>query len=146
MKSFAKSIFDTGNHSNIASLGLLVLRLGVASFMLTHGYGKLLTLFSGEPIQFADPIGIGPAASLILIVFAEFFCSLFLIFGVATRLSAIPPTIGMLVAAFISHGGDPFGRRELPLLYAVVYLTLLLTGGGNFSIDFLISKKFGKRK
>ena len=81
-----------------------------------------------------------------LMVFAEFLCSIFLIFGFAVRLSAIPPIIGMLVAGFIAHGADPFGRKELPLLYAVIYLTLLLTGGGKFSIDHLISKKLDKRK
>ncbi len=146
MKTLTKRIFDTGNYSNPESFGLLLLRMGVGAFMLTHGFGKLMSLFSGGPIQFADPIGIGPAASLILIVFAEFFCSIFLIFGFATRLSAIPSLIGMLVVIFIVHGADSFGKKEIALLYALIYLTLLFTGAGKFSIDYLISKKLGKKK
>jgi putative oxidoreductase len=47
----------------------------------------------------------------------------------------------MLVAAFIIHADDPFRKQEFALLYAVPYLTLILTGGGKFSIDALIFKK-----
>lgn len=88
-----------------------------------------------EPIQFADPIGIGAVASLALAVGAEFFCSIFLMVGVGTRLAAIPLLITMLVAALIVHWPDPFIRKELPLLYAAIYLVFIFTGAGRYSID-----------
>jgi putative oxidoreductase len=47
----------------------------------------------------------------------------------------------MSVAAFIAHGSDPFGRKELALLYLVVFVFLLFTGSGKFSVDYFISKK-----
>lgn len=145
MNSFAKNTLTTGNLPNSASLALLLLRLAVGTFMLTHGAGKMATLFSGDPIRFADPIGIGATASLALIVFAEVFCSILLILGLVTRFSAIPPLVGMLVAAFIVHGQDPFGNRELALFYSVIYLVLILTGAGKFSIDYLLWPNKGKR-
>jgi putative oxidoreductase len=47
----------------------------------------------------------------------------------------------MLVAAFIAHGSDPFGKKELALLYLVIFIFLLFTGSGKYSVDYLISQK-----
>ncbi len=109
--------------------------------MLTHGYGKFLMLTGDGQVQFADPIGIGETASLILAVFAEFICSILLILGVATPLSALPLLITMLVAALIVHAPDPFTRKELPLLYAAVYLVIAIAGAGKYSFDNWLFKK-----
>ena len=37
--------------------------------------------------------------------------------GLGTRLASIPLMITMFVAAYISHVVDPFGRKEMALLY-----------------------------
>jgi putative oxidoreductase len=120
---------------------LLIVRIAVAAFMLTHGYPKLMKLLAGGEIQFANPFGLGMYFSLVLAVFAEFFCSILVGLGIGTRLAAIPLIITMSVAAFIAHGSDPFGRKELALLYLVVFVFLLFTGSGKFSVDYFISKK-----
>ena len=41
----------------------------------------------------------------------------------------------MFVAAFIVHMGDPFGRVEKALLFLAVFVILMLTGPGKYSID-----------
>ncbi len=140
MTSPLKKLFNTGNYPNSVSSALLILRLAVGTLMLTHGYGKLVMLFGDAPIQFADPIGLGVNVSLGLAVFAEFFCSIFLIFGLATRFATIPLIITMLVAAFIVHLSDPFMRKELPLLYTSIYIVLSIAGAGKYSIDHWIHK------
>ena len=61
-----KIIFDPGNYDNKINFGLLFLRVTSGIFMLTHGAGKLAKLIEGGIIKFADPIGIGPEASLFL--------------------------------------------------------------------------------
>ena len=141
MKTFVKKWFDTGIYPNSISVSLLLLRIIVGILMLTHGYGKLLMLFGDEPIQFADPIGIGVTASLVLAVLAEFVGSIFLIFGFATRFAAIPLLFTMLVAALIVHTNDAFAFKELPFLYATIYLVIAITGAGKYSVDSFISKK-----
>lgn len=108
--------------------------------MLTHGYPKLQRLFAGE-MQFGDPLGLGPEVSLVLAVFAEFFCSILVMLGFGTRLAVVPLIVTMAVAAFMVHGADPFGRKEMALLYLVGYVVLLLTGSGKISVDRLISRK-----
>jgi len=136
-----QKIFAPGSYSNKINFGLLFLRVTSGIFMLTHGAGKLTKLIEGGTIKFANPIGIGPEASLILVVFAEFFCSIFLIFGIATRISAIPLIITMLVAGFISHAGDPFAVKEKAFLFFVIYVFIAITGAGKYSIDNFIYKK-----
>jgi putative oxidoreductase len=46
----------------------------------------------------------------------------------------------MLVAAFVAHAGDPFGKKEMALLYLLVYITLFITGPGKYSIDNALGK------
>lgn len=136
-----KTIFNPGNYPKNIDFALLILRLTVGGFMLTHGLGKFSKLVGEEAIQFADPFGIGVTASLALVVFAELFCSIFLIVGIATRLSTVPLIITMLVAAFIAHAEDGFGKQELPLLYTVSYVVLLISGSGQIAVDKLIYSK-----
>ena len=52
---------------------LLLVRIVVAIFMLTHGLKKYMMLFSGGPIEFANPIGLGETTTLVLAVFAEVY-------------------------------------------------------------------------
>lgn len=142
MKKFLKWTLATGNYPALVSTALLFFRILVAAVMLTHGYGKLQLLTGEGPVQFADPIGIGASASLVLAVLAEFVCSILLIFGLGTRYAVIPLLTTMLVAVFVVHASDPFMRKELPLLYAGVFLFIGLVGPGSFSLDKWVVKKF----
>jgi putative oxidoreductase len=153
-----------GNRQEAAtSVGLLILRVGIGGFMLTHGWGKLQMLLGGRYEQFADPIGLGKGMSLGLMTFAEFFCALAVIFGFATRFAAVPIIIGMAVAAFVVHRTDPWtmgegarlfmsgaskswAAKEAALLFLTSFLTLVFTGGGKFSIDALIWGRRRKRQ
>ena len=127
MKSVLKKIFYVGDSSLMVSVGLLVLRVIVGGFMMTHGIGKLKMLMAGGEIQFLDPIGIGMQLSLTLAVLAEFFASILIILGLGTRLAAFPLLFTMFVAGIIVHAADPFGVKEMALLYGSIYfLTLTL--------------------
>lgn len=86
-------------------------------------------------------MGVGDELSLYLALFAEIGCSIFVILGCATRLVVIPLIITMLVAVFIIHAADPFVKQEMGLHYLLIYVMLLLTGAGRYSIDYLISKR-----
>ena len=121
-------------------LGKLLLRLVAGGVMFfEHGLPKLMS-FGEKMDTFADPIGLGPAFSLGLIVFAEAACALLVVLGVWTRLSTIPLIIGMGVIVFVTHGSDIFGKGESGLIYMVVFITILLCGGGRFSLDRLSFK------
>lgn len=122
-------------------IGLLIMRLGSGGMIMTHGYPKLMRFFGDEPIKFMDFLGLGPVVSLSLAVFAEFFCAILLLIGFKTRLATIPLMITMLTAAFVAHASDPFGRKELPLLFFLVFLGIMIFGAGKFSIDGMNGRK-----
>ena len=125
--------------STKASIGLLLLRLGPCSFLIYgHGWGKLAN-YTARSETFSDPLGVGSPMSLGLAVFAEVFCSIAVMLGLLTRLAAIPLIITMGVAGFIRHAPDPFAKKELALLYLIVFVTIALTGAGRYSLD----AKFG---
>lgn len=136
-----RRLLHTGTNETYLDLLSLVLRVSIAAFMLTHGLGKLNLLFSGNEIQFADPIGLGATFSLGLTVFAEVVCSILIGLGLATRLASIPLIMTMLVATFIIHGADPFAKKEFALLYLLIYLVVFVVGSRKFSLDYLLQKK-----
>ncbi|MDX1670726.1 MAG: DoxX family protein [Balneolaceae bacterium] len=115
-------------------IGILLLRLGAGGLILTHGYPKFMKVVGGD-FRFPDPIGLGPEISLVLSMFAEFFCGLLVIAGFKTRLASFILVLNMATAAFIAHFGDPFSRKEKALLFLVIFVVLLFTGGGKYSLD-----------
>ncbi len=142
MNSFLRKTLPVANKH----FGLLILRIMAASLMLTHGYPKLMQLFSGEPVSFSSVMGMTPELSLLLAVFAEFFCSVFVFIGLFTRLATIPLIITMSVAAFHIHSSDLLAVKEKALLFLLIFTFLLLTGGGKYSVDGILLKKSKKRE
>ena len=130
------------NEPLAVSVSLLIMRIGAGLMMSTgHGWGKLSS-FGEKAAHFSDPIGLGPTLSMGLAVFAEFFCSIGLILGFLSRAVVIPLMVTMLVAVLIVHSDDPFGRKELGLLYLLPFITVLLSGPGRYSLDRVL---FGKK-
>lgn len=122
-------------NNSATQLGLALLRIVPSVFLISnHGYGKMMKLFSGNT-EFIDPFGIGEAPTLFLAVIGEVLCPLLVIIGYKARWNAIPPAITMFAAAFVVHAADPFGRKELPLLFFVVFLSVFLMGPGRYSLD-----------
>ena len=122
-------------------IGLLMLRVTLGPMMaIGHGWGKFVKVVTGD-FTFADPIGIGQAPSLVLAAGAEFVCAILLTLGIKTRWMAVPLVITMLVAAFVHHLDDPWGKKEFALLYAISFAALAVTGGGKYSFDAWWSKK-----
>lgn len=135
--------YFTSTRSNplLIDIVLLVTRIFVGFAMLSHGFPKLQELLSGQEIQFFNFLGLSDRTSLILAVFAEFVCSIFIILGLFTRFAVIFLIITMAVAGLIVHGGDPFQKRETSLLYLSVYLMFFAIGPGKYSIDYMIGRK-----
>lgn len=60
--------------------------------------------------------------------------------GLLTRPVAGFIAVNRLVALIFAHAGDPFGGRELPMLFGFVALLFALTGGGRYAVDALIRR------
>jgi putative oxidoreductase len=109
-----------------------------------HGLDKLASVDQLAD-TFPDVTGLGSYMSLIVSIFCEFCCSLFLIVGLLVRITVIPMMISMAVAFFVVHCGMvPEG--ELALIYLFMFAILYVTGPGKFSIDYLIDRKIQKER
>src|SRR5665213_3383005 len=130
-----KKIFAPAYNSASANFALFVLRvwIGLQMFFL-HGLDKLMH-FSQYQAHFVDPFGLGVTASLALSVFAEFFASLLLIFGLVTRFAAFVLIINMTVAFIVGQHGKLTGGGELPFVYLLIYVVIFLAGPGKISLD-----------
>jgi putative oxidoreductase len=139
-QSAMKKIFSTRVSDNAFSFAMLVLRVGAASIlMVKFGYDKLVH-FQKTSQVFADPFHIGTSTSLALVVFAEFFCSAFVILGLFTRLACIPIIIGMAVALIYAHKWQIYGAGADAGMFLIIFITLLFTGPGKVSLDRFIGK------
>jgi len=133
-------ILDSSIDKKMNSFALLIVRVVVGCFMMTHGIQKYHMLMAGGPVKFADPIGIGEGPSLLLAVFAELVCSALLIIGLATRVVVVPLIITMIVAVFVVHATDAFEAKETAAIYLMIYVFLLITGSGKYSVDGMINR------
>lgn len=122
-------------------MGIIFLRTCVGILMLMHGLPKLWLLIQGGGNEWLDPLGIGSTLSLALCAFAETFCSLLLIIGLFTRMSALILLINFWVAVFVVHAQGGGAQTELPLLYLICYGTLVCTGAGPLSLDSLLKRR-----
>lgn len=146
-----KKIFlNAANPVNL-SFGLLLIRVVIGILMAFYGYEKLIHFdemassdFWSKNVSFLGMTGKTPLA---LTIFAEFFCSLFLIVGLLTRLTLIPLIIcmGYIVAVVgqfsIVEAGDHGSNLNSAFVYFIIYIGLFFTGSGKYSLDAMIFKK-----
>ncbi|RAK70736.1 DoxX family protein [Hymenobacter edaphi] len=128
------------NRYRYADLGLLVLRLGLGVMMVVHGYPKLM----GGPEKWAAlgaemrhlGISFAPAAWGLAAAVAETIGGQLLALGLLFRGACAGLLLTMLVAA-VSHlaVGEGFGAYSHAVENGIVFLGLLLTGPGRYSVD-----------
>ena len=134
-----KKLLSTHYSAGAFNTAILLLRVAVGGLMMKHGYDKLVH-FAEYKSKFINFMGIGASPSLALTIFAEFFCALFIVIGLFTRLAAIPLIIAMCVALFKAHNSDFLGEGEMATLYLAGFVVLLIVGAGKVSVDGMIGK------
>ena len=123
---------------------ILILRIFFGVMFFIHGLGKMMN-FSELSQTYPSVFGLGSYMTLMLAIFTEFCCSLFLIAGLLFRIMVLPMIVAMAVAFFDIHDGF-LPEGELALIYMSVFIILYFVGPGRFSFDYLIDVKFKKDK
>jgi putative oxidoreductase len=123
---------------------ILFVRIFFGALFLMHGLDKMMN-FSQLSVTYPSVFGLGSYATLMLSIFCEFACSIFLITGTLTRIILIPMVVSMAVAFFDIHDGM-MPEGELSLIYLIVFFVPFVTGPGRYSVDYLIDRKVMKDK
>ena len=121
------------------NFGIFVLRVTLGLLLVSHGYDKMVH-FAELKNRFMNFINLGSTVSLSLIIFAEFFCGIFLILGLFTRFASIPILIAMSVIVFMVAHGHVFAEGERATIYLAATFAILLCGPGKISVDGMIGK------
>ena len=141
---FYNFLFPQYCRDRAVSILILLLRLFFGALFMMHGLDKL-TNFSALSETYPSVMGLGSYTTLMISIFAEFCCSLFLITGLLVRITVLPMIAAMAVAFFDVHDAM-MPEGELALIYLIVFLVLFMTGPGRYSVDYLIDRKVNKDK
>lgn len=147
-----KKIFQTSD-----DYAALIIRLTLGLILWAHGAQKLLGIFDGHGFgntmnYFTDTVHL-PALIGFLVIMMEFFGSIAIVLGFATRiLSAV--TILLFTGIIITHhwqagffmdwfGANPTGFEgfEFDLLMMGMALSLMISGGGKYAADHFLGKR-----
>lgn len=141
---FYNYLFPQYCREKVVSLLILALRVFFGVLFFTHGLDKMIN-FNTLSETYPSVLGFGSYMTLMVSIFCEFACSLFLIAGLMERIVLLPMIASMAVAFFDIHDGM-FPEGELSLIYLILFIVLLLTGPGRYSVDYLLDMKFQKEK
>ena len=127
---------------------LLFLRVYFFWQLFLTGIGKLSNI--GKISEYFTSLGIPlPTLNAYLAGATETFCSLFLIFGLASRPAAIPVVFTMIVAYLTADqeavtsmlsNSDKFVKAD-PFPFLLLALIVLAFGPGQLSVDALLKRK-----
>ncbi|WP_235046249.1 DoxX family protein [Bdellovibrio bacteriovorus] len=142
MKTLLNKLIAPRNfNTKMDDFALTVLRVFIGLTMaFSHGLGKIpppeMLVEGVRSMGFPAPELFAWCAGL-----AEFAGGILLALGLLTRPAAAFMVFTMMVAVFGVHAADPFGQKEMGLLYLFTGLFFVLHGAGRWSVDHLITKK-----
>jgi putative oxidoreductase len=133
-------LLSTAYSDGAFNFALLVQRVATGLLLLIgHGLPKISN-FHELAGSFYDPLRMGHRLSLILVILAELFCSMFIILGLFTRIAALIIVINLSVAVFIVNHGTPLKNVELGAVFLTSVFTILILGPGRVSVDGMMGK------
>lgn len=139
---FYNFLFPQYLRGTAVSFLILFVRLFFGILFFMHGLDKM-TNFNELSQTYPSVLGFGSYMTLMISIFCEFACSLFLIVGLMTRIILLPMILTMAVAFFDIHDGM-MPQAELSLIYLIIFLGIFMTGPGKYSLDYLIDKRLKK--
>lgn len=117
---------------------ILFLRIFIAAVMLLHIIGKMQN-YDNVVLTFPSLLDFNRPTSLALSIIFEAAMAAMIAIGIGTRLSALLMFITSLVTLFDialqAEGAISTDAAKLQFIYAGIFLTLMISGGGRYSIS-----------
>lgn len=128
----------------------LPLRVALGAVFIFHGAQKMFGWWEGSGLEgvrqfVGGSLGLQPDMLWAwLVAGGELFGGLLVLLGLATRLGALSIAVTMLVAIFAvhcCHFSAQHNGFEYPFTLLMAAISLMISGGGKFSMDALLQKK-----
>lgn len=139
-----------GAFGALSSLGAadkatLFLRLFIGAILFTQAITKSqqYPFLEGE---YPSIGGLSAAEVVSLVGVVEVVAGVMITVGFLTRLTAAVMAVVMLGAALLFFPHQSFDEGELKVVYAGIYITLLISGGGRYSLDATLLPLWSKRR
>ena len=150
-RSEAKLVFPQlgGIYESLADWAYPLVRITAGLMLLPHAWPKFMVFGAqGVATNVLARRGIEPAlAFAYLIMFVELVGGICIAIGFLTRPFALLCLIEMVVIAFKAHMPNGWGfsvqggGAEFPVMWAILFLVILIRGGGPYSVDRAIGKE-----
>lgn len=120
--------------------GLFIIRVGLGLIFMKHGFPKLMGgseswQWLGSQMSYVG-ITFAPQFWGFLAAAAEFFGGICLVVGYRTQLASFFLACVMFVATVMHYSiGDQFGVLAQPLSLLVVFIGLMIAGGGMYTLE-----------
>ncbi len=120
-----------------ADKATLFLRLFIGAILFTQAITKSQQYLWLEG-EYPSILGIGAAEVVSLVGILEVVAGVMITIGLLVRPAAIVMAVVMFGAAILFFPHQTFDQAELKVVYAGVYITLAISGGGRYSFDAML--------
>ncbi|WP_040006239.1 DoxX family protein [Fibrisoma limi] len=138
MNDFLKLMLhsDVGSElNNWALFGFRILLAG--ELLLVHGLKKLRPT-NDVPETIPNPLGLPPKLNNLLATVSDTIVPFLVMAGLATRLVVLPVISVTAIGYSVVHRHDSPLVRDIPFMYTLCFVLLLLMGAGTQSVDYYL--------
>ncbi|GAA3774817.1 DoxX family protein [Flavobacterium ginsengiterrae] len=129
------------SNSNLRHFALLFFRTAISfELLIAHGFKKI-----GIGVSIAEivpnPLGLPEFLNQAFAIVANIVMPLFITAGLFTKIATLPILAVTLTGFFIVHFHDPIAVKDVPFIYSVCFLYIMVVGPGKFSLDYYYLNK-----
>ncbi|MBI2284181.1 MAG: DoxX family protein [Bacteroidetes bacterium] len=141
MKSRLNSITSVFPQAQVYHISMLLFRVLVSlQLMLAHGLKKIGIGVSVAE-QVPNPLHLPEMFNQLFAVASNLFFPLLVMIGLFVRIAVLPILAVTLTGYFMVHSGDSLLQKDMPYMYSLAYLLILMLGPGKYSADHLLYQK-----
>lgn len=124
----------------LLSSGLLFLRITLSlELIIVHGLKKLgIGVMEEEKIP--NPFHLYERFNNDMALLANLVFPVLVLFGLFTRLATLPILVVTLTGYFIVHWKDSLLISDVPFMYSIAFISILIMGPGKYSLDKYLFK------
>lgn len=141
MKTLLYTITRIFPNANYFHWCMLLFRVAVSlELMIVHGLKKI-GVGVGMAEVVPNPLHLPETINQYFAAGANLVAPVLVILGLFTRLAILPILAVTLTGYFVLHLHSPLLVKDVPFMYSIVFLVILVLGPGKYSIDYFINKK-----